>query len=539
MKIVPLIFLLISSRNIWSQFFNEVSDSRGITYHYPGNDYQEVGAGVTVIDVNNDGWDDIFQSGGVFTSKLWLNDKGTFTDATAEFGFDVLDHHFIQATVAADYDNDGFEDLFICNLGDLMNMGDCRPPVLMKNINGERFEMVLMSNFNQTGSYPGAAWGDINNDGYIDLYLLNYVHYMGNGYDSITDNRTYIPYCNENLVYLNNGGANFEEVGEKLGLNNDGCGLAVSFTDYDNDNDMDIFMLNDFGSWNNKGNKLFKNEAPDFKFTDVSESTGFYQEFYGMGVGTGDINNDGWFDYYLTNIGRNYFFLNNQGTLNESAESLQIDDAYVHDSIKGTSWTGVFFDMDNDGDVDLYVTKGYLNSLENVTVKDNNRLYKNAGSNKFIECAKEYGINDSLAHRGAATLDFDHDGDLDIISSVIKMQQGDLGGLDQKIKLFENKSETKNNWIGVKLIGGEGVNQSAIGCRVQFKIDGKIYMREVDGGSGHGCQNSRTLYFGIGKNKRVENIEIIWLGQEKTTIPKLKKNKVYCVDRQGDIQKIY
>lgn len=523
----------------WGQMFLEVSNSKGIDYNYPGNDYQEVGAGVTIIDVNNDGWDDIFQSGGVFTSKLWLNVKGKFVDATSRFGFDALDHHFIQGTVAADFDNDGFEDLFICNLGDLMNMGDCLPPVLMRNINGERFEIVQDSIFKEPGSHPGAAWGDMNNDGFVDLYLLNYVRFMGNGYDTIHDSRTYIPYCNENLVYLNQYGTHFKQVGEELALNNEGCGLAVSFTDFDNDNDMDIFLLNDFGKWNHQGNRLFRNEYPALKFTDVSDSNQFYQEFYGMGVGTGDIDNDGWFDYYLTNIGRNYFYTNDHGTLNEKAFAYNLDDSYVRDSTKGTSWTGLFFDVENDGDVDLYVTKGYLNSLENVTVKDNNRLYLNTGTGKFVECAKKFGLDDSLAHRGAAVLDFDHDGDLDVISSVIKMQQGDLGGLDQKIKLFENQSKTKNRWIAIKLIGGDGVNTSAIGCRVTFEIDGKIYMREVDGGSGHGCQNSRILYFGVGNTKKITNIKIDWLGKPSTLVSKLKSNKAYTIDRSGKISKLY
>lgn len=538
MRYFSLLFILLSLKFSIAQKFVEVSNEKGIGYNYPGNDYQEVGAGVTIIDVNNDGWDDIFQSGGVFASKLWLNEKGKFVDATSQFGFDVLDHHFIQATVAADVDNDGFEDLFICNLGDLMNMGDCRPPVLMKNIKGERFEIAYVTDFNETGSYPGAAWGDINNDGFVDLYVLNYVHYMGNGYDSIKDNRTYIPYCNKNLVYLNQGGIAFEEMGEKLGLNDDGCGLAVSFTDFDNDNDVDIFMLNDFGSWNHLGNRLFRNDYPEMSFTDVSVINQFDKEFYGMGVGTGDIDNDGWFDYYLTNIGRNYFYHNKNGQLQERAHDYKLDDSFVRDSTKGTSWSGLFFDVENDGDVDLYVTKGYLNSLENVTVKDNNRLYLNSNA-RFDDVGEISGINDSLAHRGAATFDFDHDGDLDIVSSVIKMQQGDLGGLDQKIKLFENQTESKNNWIGIKLIGGDGVNKSCIGCRVSFEIDGKIYMREVDGGSGHGCQNSRILYFGIGTNKQVKNIQIHWLGQETSTIKKLKKGRVYSVDRGGTIKVVY
>lgn len=521
------------------QKFNEVSNECGIDYNYPGNDYQEVGAGVTVIDVNNDGWDDVFQSGGVFPSKLWINKKGKFIDGTAEYNLDTMKHHFIQSVVAGDYDNDGFEDLFICNMGKLMSLGDSYPPVLLHNINGKRFEPVFQAIFTDLGSFPGASWGDLNNDGFIDLYLLNYVSSMYNGYDSILDERTYIPICGKNFVFLNNGGKGFTEVSDLLGLNNSGCGLAVSFTDFDNDNDMDIILLNDFGEWNHIGNYLYRNNYPANTYTDISESMGFYEEFYGMGVGIGDVDNNGWLDYYLTNIGRNYLYENQAGQLVERGIERSIDESLSQGDLKGTSWSGLFFDIENDGDLDLYVAKGYLNSVEKVVVKDPNKLFLNNGFGEFTDISSTSGCDDSLAHRGAATFDFDHDGDLDIISSVIKMQQGELGYLDQKIKLFENLSDSENNWLGIKLIGQDHVNRSAVGCSVSFTIDGKTYIREVDGGSGHGSQSTRILYFGLGDTKAVAKIEVQWVGGSTTTIKKLKAGRVYSVYQNGIIKKVY
>jgi hypothetical protein len=170
-----------------------------------------------------------------------------------------------------------------------------------------------------------------------------------------------------------------------------------------------------------------------------------------MGVGIGDYNNDGFLDYYLTNIGRNYFHQNDSGVLTDKAVLLKVDELIVRDSLKGTSWTGIFFDADNDGYLDLFVAKGYLNSLEKVVVKDQNKLFKNEGNGSYEDRSKSSGLNHSSANRGAATFDFDHDGDLDIVTSVIKMQRGERGNLDQKIKLFENITENKNNWRGIKL----------------------------------------------------------------------------------------
>lgn len=532
-------FLFFATTNFLAQKFKEVSISKGITYNYPGNDYQEVGAGVTVLDVNNDGWDDIFQSGGVFPSKLWLNKNGTFIDATELYGLNKFKSYFIQSVIAGDYDNDGYEDLFICNMGELMKMGDGNPPLLLKNINGNYFETVHQSAFNQLGSFPGATWGDYNNDGFIDLYVLNYVHLMSNGFDSIMNRTTYIPKCNENLFFINHEGKYFEEIAKYLNVNDNGCGLVATFTDFDNDNDMDLILLNDFGQWNHLGNKFYKNNYPQLNFSDISDTLNFYKEFYGMGVGIGDYNNDGNLDYYLTNIGQNYFFENKLNTLNEKAKELKIDLSFEKDSLKGTSWSGIFLDIENDGDLDLYVAKGFLNSLEKVIVKDENKLFVNNGKFGFKNVSKQSGINDSLAHRGAATLDFDHDGDLDIVSSVIKMQRGEFSNLNQKIKLFENRSQRKNNWIGIKLVGKDSVNKSCLGCSVSFSNDHSSQIREVDGGSGHGSQSSRIIYFGLKKRKYISNILIQWLGGKTSTIKKLKSNHVYQINQKGEVSILY
>lgn len=539
LKIVLGFFSMVAITNSYAQIFKDVSAQVGLNYVYPGVDYQEVGAGICVLDVNNDGWDDFFQSGGVFSSKLWVNHKGFFIDETSKYGLDFLNNYFIQSVVAGDYDNDGFEDLFICNMGKAMNHGDHMPPVLLKNLNGKKFKPIHTETFNQAGSYPGAAWGDFNKDGYIDLYLLNYISIMGTLYDSIGDMNGYLPFCEPNLFYINKTAKGFTESAAEMNLNDKGCGLQVSFTDFDNDNDMDIMLLNDFGSWNNIGNKLYRNDFPELSFTDISDSTGFYNEFYGMGIGIGDYDNNGYLDYYLTNIGRNFFYKNTGQTIEELGRALNIDLSMVNDTLTGTSWSGIFFDLENDTDLDLFVSKGYLNSLEKVVVKDENVLFENIGQGLFNEISAGSGINDSLANRGAATLDYDHDGDLDVITSVIKLQRGELGGLDQKIKLFENQNNQNNNWIGIKLVGGLGVNKSCLGCSVSFNQNGLTQIREVDGSSGHNCQSSRILYFGLGKATEIENIAIEWLGSPASSVKQLNANHVYRIDVNGKIKILY
>lgn len=525
-----LLFSVMVLQPATAQYFTEVSNRVGLTYIYPGNDNQEVGGGVVVLDVNNDGWDDFFQAGGVFPSKLWINKKGTFIDATKDYKLDLLRSLYVQGGAAADFNNDGYEDLFLCNFGKGMRHGDNQNPVLLMNVKGTHFLPVFVKSFSVPGNYTSCTWGDYNNDGFADLYVTDYVHRMNNLRDTAEQPIGYNPICNENKFYINQGGKGFREAAAAFGLNNKGCGLACMFTDYDRDGDVDLMLLNDFGSWNQLGNQLYRNNYPDTSFTELSRSSGFYNELYGMGIGAGDIDNDGDLDYYITNIGQNYLYRNTNGILEDVAPGMGVDNTFVSGTLRGSAWSGLFIDFNNDGLTDLYVAKGKLETLTPKTiVKDPNKLYRNQGNNRFIDVSDSSGVNDILSHRGAALFDFDHDGDLDIVSSVIKLHWAELGGLDQKLKLFRNNNNKKNNWIGFKLKGAGRINQSALGASVTVEASGLIQIKEVDGGSGHASQSSRILYFGLGNIKSIDRITIRWPGSKTTVLKKLTPGKVYTV----------
>ena len=532
MRLFILCFLILYSNLTICQKFKEVSSQHGLDYIFPVNDHREVGAGVIVFDVNNDGWDDIFQCGGTFPSKLWINNKGNFKDETTKYKIEFLDSLLVQGASSADFDNDGFEDLYICNMAIPSQIGDNSPSVLLRNVNGEYFQPVFQETFNELGNYSASVWGDINSDGFVDLYVLNYVKSMSNDFDAFGFPSFYHPVCLENKLYLNEGGKGFKEIASVLKLNDDGCGLAASFTDYDNDNDIDLILLNDFGQFSHKGNRLFRNEHPKLEFTDMSDSLGFYAEFYGMGVGPGDFNNDGFLDYYLTNIGKNRLYSFDNSRMIDKSKEFNVELEFVHKEQTGTSWSGLFLDVENDGDVDLYVTKGYLESIEKVVILDKNKLFLNHGDS-FQDVSESSGINDSTAQRGAALLDFNYDGKLDIVSNELKLGRSEFAKMDQKIKLFKNESDSKNNWIGIKLIGDQGINRSCVGCSVELMGNGKVQIREVDGGSGHSSQSTKTLYFGLGSSKYAEDITIQWIGGGEQCIKKLKRGKVYKINASG------
>lgn len=523
-----------------TNYFKEVSSEIGVDYIYPGGHGQEVGAGVTIIDVNNDGWDDFFQAAGVYKSKLWLNKKGKFIDVTKAYGLEFLDDYFVQSAIAGDVNNDGYEDLFICNFGKAINYVDSLSPILLLNVKGKGFVKAMEADFDFLGNFPSASFGDVNNDGFIDLYLADYVYVMNHIDNEKMERIGLDPICNPNRFFRNNQGRSFEEIKTIAGFEDDGCGLAVCFSDYDQDNDMDLILLNDFGGWNHKGNHIFRNNFPDFSFTDMSDTLGFYREVYGMGVGPGDFDRDGDLDYYITNIGPNFLFENRNGSFVDRAMDLELDLSYDKDSAASTSWSGIFFDYENDTDLDLYVSNGNVFVTTPITaIADPNQLFIYSEEEGFKNVSAISGVDDILSHRGAAVLDYDHDGDLDIISSLVNMEWGAFGGLDQKIKVYENLSAGQNNWIGLKLVGTDGVNKSCIGCSATLDQGDFKLIKEVDGATGHGSQSSKILYFGLGESTIAKEFTIKWLGKEATQIFNLKAGKVYRIDNNGVIGKVY
>jgi len=520
------------------KLFTEVSDSIGLDYRYPGNDNQLAGGGLMVIDVNNDGWEDLYQSGGVFDSKLWLNENGLFRDATIEYKLDVLEGYFIQGAVSADYDNDGYEDFVVANFGKGFGQGDKHAPVILHNVKGDYFEPIYLDSILPAENYAAACWGDINNDGYVDIYLANYVKTMSGVQNDQGREVGYKPSCYENKLLINEEGKGFKEMSASYGIGDGGCGLAVSFTDIDNDHDLDLLLLNDFGEWTKKGNRCFINEYPDPTFTDMSMKYAFDQEMYGMGVGQSDYNSDGKLEYYITNIGENYFFSFENGRFVDLAGKEGIDNPYVYDCVAGTSWSGLFFDYEFDGDQDLYVSQGNVTTLVPPTaISDPNRLFI-FDEGCFKDTTLTSGVSDVLSHRGAVIFDYDRDGDLDIISSVVKLPWAAYAGKEQKIKAFRNDVDA-GNYVAIRLEGKGGFNRSAIGARVVFHHKGKKNVREVDGASGHASQGTKKLYFGLGSDKQLDKLEVIFGPNTMFVFENLTAGKTYSIDAEGNIEELY
>lgn len=499
-----------------SQTFEDIFPKAGIE-HFT-HDGSLMSGGVVVIDYNRDGYDDFVLLGGdEEKTKIYRNNPAAyettpydyanmFTDVTDEI-IDIPSVYFVIGGGSFDYDNDGWEDLFFTTDAGQLSL-------VYRNVNGKFEEAGYKLGIREKFQSTSVAFADVNLDGWMDICVANYFE----------DNSNQV--CLPNSLFINHGGEFFTEESAKYGVNDNGCGLAISFSDFDNDGDMDLFVANDFGQ-NFSSNALYRNDYPEKKFTNVKDQYGFNQAILGMGVDAGDYNNDGWFDYYATNIGQNYFFENASGQFFiEKGKELKLDNTKANPNSEQSgltvSWSVNWFDFDLDMDVDLHVTNGYLLPIPDINTEyaDNNRMFRNNGDGKiFTEISADEGLLSPGIDRGAAQIDFDNDGDVDLLTTAVRPDKSaNTYNDDDFFKLFENKQNSGRNWLKVKLEGST-IDRLAIGSRVKVFTGATTQMREVtSGGGGYLSQSTRVLHFGLMDIETIDSLEVIWTGKRIRSI---------------------
>ena len=414
-------------------------------------------------DFNNDGWVD-FHSGG----NVWKNDEGNL---------EIFQNLCCGEAVWGDFNNDGFLDLFEYGSGYR----------LYRNNGGNSFKDVsgmVPPLPNPIDKSRGAIWGDINNDGWVDIFLGGFEDGRGTNYVDV--------------VLVNNGGTSFSISWTSPGAAKPTRGVTAA--DYDQDGDLDIYA----SAYRLVPNSFWQNDGLG-NLTDVAAATNTIGTSNGYGGGhtigssIGDFNNDGLFDIFVANFSHHWEtpyqpesqFLENLGP--------SAGYTFFNHGTGGISWQESFGssaagDFDNDGDLDLYFATAYLN--------DSSRLLQNNGSWNFSDATGTSRIPHITQTLRSAWADFDNDGDLDLGAGTT---------------IFRNNGNS-NNWLKIKLLGdGRLVNTAAIGASVRAMAGSQTILRQVEGGTGEGHQNDPTMHFGLGSYTGLVNLEISWPGGYTST----------------------
>jgi hypothetical protein len=520
---------------------------------------EEMGCGVALFDYDNDGWLDIFLVNGTSldprvtdrapTSHLFHNNgDGTFTDVTQKAG--ITRSGWGQACCVGDYDNDGFDDLFVTYWGH---------NVLYHN-NGDGTFADVSDKAGVAGT--GEAWGagcsflDYDRDGHLDLFVASYVNFDPvkapqpgqSAYCRYND----IPVpCGPqgfaggtNLLYRNRGDGTFLDVSEASGIArprgpssmvfvgsnwqpSGSYGMGAAAADFDNDGWPDIYVACDSAP-----SLLYRNNH-DGTFREVAVPAGCALDengvaLSGMGVGVGDFDADGWLDIVRTNFSEQVttLYRNYGGAFADASikAGLGVNRKYLGFGVG-------FVDVDNDGWKDIFIANGHVyaqiaNRNLHLKYKQPKLLYRNLGNGRFEDVSAQAGpaIRAENLGRGCAFGDFDNDGDVDVI----------VNNLDGPPSLLRNDGGHGNNWIMIKCVGTRS-NRSAIGTRVKVTSGDHSQIDEVMSGSSYYSQNDLRLHFGLGRADKADLVELAWPSGVKETFQNLLANQLFVVQETKGI----
>ena len=533
-------------------FLQEVSRAAGIDFVHQAPtldpklnhimpEVASMGAAVSIVDFDRDGWPDIYVTNSAYGTgnRLYRNmHDGTFRDVAPEMGIADVNQPGTGVSMGAvwgDYDNDGYEDVFLMKWG---------RPELFHNDRGKGFTRVS----EQAGLPPWinantAVWFDYDGDGLLDLFVGGYYSEDVDLWHLKTtrmmpESFEYAKNGGRKYLFHNLGNGRFEEVSARVGINSRRWALASAAADLRGTGHPDLFVANDYGVA-----ELYLNDGKRFHEAGAESGVGFSPKS-GMNVAFGDIFNQGKYSVYVSNISEdgvliqgNNLWVPKEGTQGPTVlyENMARD---LGVELGGWSFGAQFGDLNNDGTLDLFLTNGYV-SLDpkrsywydyskvaggNSTIISDadhwpaiegrshsgyqqKRVWLNDGAGKFIDVAQAVGVNDTHDGRAVALADLFNTGALDVL---VANQRGPL-------LLYKNTVNPDNAWIEFSL-EGTASNRSAIGAQVFVRWNGQEQVQQVSGGNGFASQNDRRLHFGLASNPHIESIVIRWPSGKMQTL---------------------
>lgn len=525
--------------------FTDVAQSAGLDFRHVSGSAEKkyiletISGGVAWIDYDRDGWPDLYLVNAGRWEDLWEgppsarnglyrnNRDGTFTNVTRAAG--VAGNGWGMGTVAADFDNDGWTDLYLCNYG---------PNILYRNNGDGTFsDVTAKAGVGDRRWSSSAAFADFDGDGWLDLYVTNYVDF--------DHRRAPPPQCQyrgievhcgpkglppaADVFFRNNGDGTFADVTARVGMAAPASyGLGAVWGDFDNDGDIDLYVAND-----SMANFLFRNRGNGtFEETGLLSGTAYNEDGKaqaGMGVDFGDYDRDGLFDLFVTNFSDDYNTLYRnlgKGVFRDVAYTA----AVAFPSWQYLGWGTFFFDYDHDGWEDLFVANGHIYPQVDryqigTRFAQRKLLFHNLGNGGFEEIAENslFGLAERKSSRGAAYADFDNDGDLDVA----------VNNMDARVSLFRNQGgHAAGHWI-VLALEGQRTNRGAVGVRVTVETEAGRQMREARAGSSYQSSHDPRLHFGVGSATVIRRLTVRWTHGTIQQFENVAANRRYAL-REGE-----
>ena len=525
--------------------FTDVTSALGVRFQYvPSHTSKKylletMGPGVALFDYDNDGRLDLFLVNGAplsdptpkgtipqkTGSKYWnrlyhQKTDGTFEDVAEKAG--LQGSGYGMGVAVGDYDNDGFEDLYVTAYG-----GN---KLYRNNGDGTFTDVTEKAGVAGSGWSTSAAWVDLDNDGLLDLVVLRYVQW---DFDDIwcgERKQAYRAYCHPDifqpiasLVYHNDGNGHFTEISQKIGLAKPGKGLGIAIADYDHDGHVDIFVANDSMLeflYHNKGDGTFE----EVGLVAGVAVDGNGRTFAGMGVDFADYNSDSWPDLVITTLaGQMYALYQNNGDGSFTYASYSSGLGRVSQLHSG--WGVRFMDYDNDGRKDLLIAQGHdLDTIEltnpSVRYREPMSLVRNTQQG-FVDVSTNSGgvFQHAWVGRGMAIGDIDNDGRLDAVVTTN----------DGPVYILHNQSSTQNHWLSLKLVGHKS-NRDAIGAEIKLVTSKGAQYATVSTAGSYLSSSDKRVYFGLGTESIAQNVEIRWPSGIVQKLENVRDDQILQVD---------
>ena len=497
--------------------FSDITDRTGITHVCQSGEL--LGAGGAFVDINGDNYIDMVLAGGAQEDQVYINQQdNTFAEETWRLQYDQSDKGVTSGVSIGDVNNDGCKDIFLTTIS-----SSSSNILLVNNCDGTFSDLSTISGIDDANRSVHSIFIDVNGDGFLDIYVINYIREDRFVSDSTGMATGFDHRCDANMLYINDGAGKFVDMTAAYDASGNGCALAVAAYKLGGSggDSLSIMIANDFGAWLQPNETLLIEDNGGV--TDVAESYGLDAQMFGMGIAFTDVNVDGRLDVFVSNLGENRFFVSGEMG-NYSDQIKQYGLGQSNDIRNHTSWGCDFEDFNGDGYDDLMVARGHIPSAEflNANIQDTSILYIFDPMTQAFVRSIESQFHVEGRNRGLFTGDIDNDGDLDLCIATVSINAADEINSSSLYRIYENTFDQGHSFLNLDLINR--LNRVEDFVQIFVHTDRGVFNKNksIDG-SFCSYSDDRVL-IGLGDAQVIDSVTIIWDDNTNSTYSTVELN---------------